>query len=79
MAFFLTISRDIGFIHCRALLNKQDKRVSNGLILIVRDYESRGFKVVSASGDRAFDYIKEWSQQELGVTITTCDSDLHVP
>ena len=35
--FLLAKSRDIGFIHCKALLSKYDKRVQNGLHAIVLD------------------------------------------
>ena len=53
--FLWAKSRDIGFIHCKALLTKYDKRVQNGLRSIVLDYQSRGFKVVSTFGDGAFE------------------------
>ena len=39
--FLLKKSRDIGFIHCKALLSKHDKRVQNGLRSIVLKGDSR--------------------------------------
>ena len=35
--FLLAISRDVGFIHYKALLSKHDKRVQNGLQQTVLD------------------------------------------
>ena len=52
--FLLATSRDIGFIHCKALLSKHGKRIQNRLQQIVLDYQSRGFKVVSMFGDGEF-------------------------
>ena len=57
--FLLKKSRDIGFIHCKAFLSKHDKRVHNGLGLIILDYHSRGFKVTSVFGDGAFEPLVE--------------------
>ena len=37
MPFLLAKSRDIGFIHCKALLTKHDKQVQNRLQSIVLD------------------------------------------
>ena len=51
--FLLAKSRDIGFILCKALFTKHDKRVQNGLRSIVLDYQTRGFKVIFALGDGA--------------------------
>ena len=45
--FLLATSRNIGFIHCKAMLSNHGKRIQNGLQQIVLDYEARGFKVVS--------------------------------
>ena len=45
----------------------------------MKDYEQRGFTVISASGDLAFEPMKEWIKDELNVTLTTCDVDSHVP
>ena len=36
--FILATSRDIGFIHCKALLTNHGKRIQNGLQQIVLDY-----------------------------------------
>lgn len=79
VTFFLATSRDIGFIHCKAVLSKHDKRVANALRETVKEYEQRGFKVISASGDPAFEPMKQWVKDELNVTLTTCDADSHVP
>ena len=43
-----------------AMLSKHDDRVHKGIQAIVLDYQSRGFKVVSAFGDGAFDSIINW-------------------
>ena len=51
----IATSQNIGFIHCKALLSKHDKRVKNGLQKIVLDYQAREFKVVSIFGDGEFD------------------------
>ena len=45
----------------------------------MKDYEQRGFTVISASGDLAFEPMKQWIKDELNVTLTTCDADSHVP
>ena len=79
VAFFLATSRHVGFIHCQAVLSKHDKRVANALRDIVKEYEHRGFKVISASGDRAFVPMTQWVKDELNITLTACDTDSHVP
>ena len=45
----------------------------------MKEYEHRGFKVISASGDRSVDPITKWVKDELNITLTTCDTDSHVP
>ena len=45
----------------------------------MKDYEQCGFKVISASGDLAFEPMKQWVKDELNVTLTTCDAGFHVP
>jgi len=79
VAFFLCTSRDIGFIHCKPVLTRHNKRVQDALTNIVADYRARGFKVVTASGDNAFAPLKDWMKKELKTILTTCDSDSHVP
>ena len=79
VAFFLATSRDLGFIHCRPVLSKHNKRVQNALKHIVAEYKTRGFQVCTASGDNAFAPLKEWMLEELDIVLTTCDSDSHVP
>ena len=71
--------RDIGFIHYKALFNKHNKRVQNGLLSIVLDYQSRGFKITSAFGDGIFEPVVTWVRQKLHVDLTICAADLHVP
>jgi hypothetical protein len=78
MAFFLATSRHVGFIHCRAVLSKHDKQVANTLRETVKEYEQCGFKVISVSGDLAFEPMKQWVKDELNITLTTCDADSHV-
>ena len=77
--FILATSRDIGFIHCKALLSKHGKRIWNGLQQIVLDYEARGFKVVSMFGDREFEPLVNWVQSELHIDLVTCAANSHVP
>ena len=45
----------------------------------VKEYEQRGFKVISVSGDLSFEPMKQRVQDELNITLTTCDADSHVP
>lgn len=79
VAFFLATSRDLGFIHCRPVVSKHNKRVQNALKNIVAEYKTRGFKVRTASGNNAFAPLKEWMLEDLDIVLTTCDSDSHVP
>ena len=57
VALLLAISRDIGFIHYKAILTKSDKQVMNGLKSIVLDYKSRGFKVTTAFAEDIFKHM----------------------
>ena len=77
--FFLATSRDVGFVHCKAVLTNHDKRVANALRDTVKEYEQRGFKVISATGDLTFEPMKQWVRDELNITLTTCDADSRVP
>ena len=61
------------------MVSRHNKQVQDALINISADYKARGFKIVTASGDNAFDPIKEWMKKELKIVLTTCDSDSHVP
>ena len=72
-------SRDIGFIHCKALLSKHDKQVQNGLRSIVLNYQTRGSKATSVFGDRAFEPLVEWIRHDLHIDLTTCAADSPVP
>ena len=58
---------------------KHDKQVANVLRETVKEYEQRGFKVISISGDLAFEPMKQWVQDELNITLTICGADSHVP
>lgn len=78
VAFFLATSRDIGFIHCQAVLSKHNKRVQDALCTIVADYQHRGFRVRIAFGDNAFEPLKGWMKSELKIDLDTCDADSHV-
>ena len=77
--FLLATSRDIGFIHCKALLTKHTQCIQNGLKQIVLDYQSRGFKVLTIFADGEFEPLIEWARTELKVDITLCAPDSHVP
>ena len=46
---------------------------------ITLDYQTRGFKVVSAFGDSEFDSTKDWLRNNLQINLDTCASDSHVP
>ena len=45
----------------------------------MKEYEQRGFKVISVSDDLAFEPMKQWVQDGLNIFLTTCDADSHVP
>ena len=77
--FLLAKSRDIEFIHCKALFTKHDKQVQNGLRSIVVNYQARRFKVTSVFGDGAFKPLVKWTRQDFHVDLTTCATDSHVP
>lgn len=79
VAFFLATSRDIGFIHCQAVLSKHNQRVQDALRTIVSDYQHRGFRVCTAFGDNAFEPLKGWMKSELNIVLDTCDTNSHVP
>ena len=77
--FLLATSRDIGFIHIKALVSTTGKRIQNGLLQIVLDYENRGFKIVSMFGDGMFEPLTDWAKIELHVDLVTCAPESHVP
>ena len=77
--FLLATSRDIGFIHCKAILTNHGKCIRNGLQQIVLDYEARGFKVISMIGDGAFKPIVNLAQTELYVDLVACAADSNLP
>ena len=76
--FLLAISQDIGFMHCKPMASNHSKRVQNGPKQITIDYQSRGFKIVTAFGDGAFENLIEWAQSELHIGLITCTADSHV-
>ena len=67
--FLLATSRDVSFIHCKAILTNHRKRIRNGLQQIVLDYEARGFKVVSLFRDGEFEPLVDWVQSELHIDL----------
>ena len=77
--FILATSRDIGFIHCKALLTKHGKRIKNGLQQIIHDYQAREFKVITMFGDREFDLVVNWVRSDLHIDLVTCAANSHVP
>ena len=76
--FLLATSRDIGFIHIKALVSTTGKRIQNGLLQIVLDYENRGFKIITMFGDRMFEPLIDWARIELKVDLVTCAPESHV-
>ena len=77
--FLLATIRDIGFIHIKALVSTTGKRIQNGLLQIVLDYENRGFKIISMFGDRMFGPLINWARIELKVDLVICAPESHVP
>ena len=77
--FLLATSRDIGFIHIKALVSTTGKRIQNGLLQIVLDYENRGFKIISMFRDGMFGPLIDWARIELHVDLVTCAPESHVP
>ena len=55
------------------------KRVQNVLKQITLDYQARGFKIVTAFGDGAFEHLTDWMRSELHINLITCAADSHVP
>ena len=78
-AYLLTISPDIGFIHCKPMTSSVTKRVQNALKQITLDYQAMGFKIVSAFGDGTFKHLTDWTRSELHIDLVTCAADSHVP
>ena len=46
---------------------------------ITLNYQTKGFKVVSAFGDNEFDSSKDWLRGEPKINLDTCVPDSHVP
>ena len=78
VVFLLVKSRDIVSIQCKAKRTKSDKRVQNGLKLIVCDYKARIVMVLPAFTDNTFSLLINWIGQELHVDLTTFVTDFHV-
>ena len=77
--FLLTISRDIGFIHCRPMSSNVTKKIQNPMRQIPLDYQAREFTFVSAFSDSEFDNLKDWTRDKLHINLDTCAVDSHVP
>ena len=69
--FLLSISRDIRFIHCRAIVSNHNKHVQNVLKQIAVDYQSMGFKVVTAFRGGTFEHLVERARSELHIDLIT--------
>ena len=61
------------------MLSNHDERVKNRLRSTVLDCQTRGFKVVSAFLDQAFEPLVDWARQDLHLDLTTYTADSHVP
>ena len=46
---------------------------------ITLDYQARGFNIVTAFGDGAFENLTNWMRNELHIDLRTCAADSHVP
>ena len=64
---------------CKAMVFNHGKCLQNGLKQITLDYQPKGFKVVSAFRDDAFEHLIEWAQHELYTDLITYAADSHVP
>ena len=73
--FLLTISRDIGFIHCRPMSKNVTIRIQNAIQQITLDYQARGFNVIAAFVNSEFDHLKDWMRNELHIDLDTCAAD----
>ena len=74
--FLLTISRNIGFIHCRPMSLNVTKKIQNAMKQITLDYQAKGFNVVTAFGDGEFDHR---IRSELHIDLDICAADSLVP
>ena len=59
IAFLLAIAQDIGSMHCKSMTSSVTKRIQNALKQITLNYQARGFKIVTAFGDGAFEQLDE--------------------
>ena len=46
---------------------------------VTLDYQARGFNVVTAFGDGAFEHLTNWMRSEPHIDLITCAADSHVP
>ena len=61
------------------MVSTTGKRIQNGLLQIVLDYENRGFKIITMFGDGMFEPFIDWARIELKVDLVTCAPESHVP
>ena len=61
------------------MVSTTGKRIQNGLLKIILDYENRGFKIVSMFGDGAFEPLTNWARIELHVDLLACAPESHMP
>ena len=77
-AYFTSISRHIGLIHCVPIASRENKRVTDAMQRIIDQYRSRGFKVTTVDGDNEFKEMDEWMTDK-SITLNTCDTNEHIP
>ena len=76
-AYFTSILRHIGLIHCVPIASRESKRVANAMQRIIDQYRSRGFKVTTVDGDNKFKGMDKWMTDK-SITLNTCDTNVHV-
>ena len=78
--FLVGVSIHIGLVQCLCIRKKNPEKFFHAILLMIRDYRSRGISdVVSIGPDKAFDAIEsEIKNEPYDVTLTTCDADRHV-
>ena len=71
--FFVDVYRHIGLVQYRCIRKKNREKFLNAILLMIREYQSRGiFDVVSIGADKAFDAIdSEIKDEPYNVTLTT--------
>ena len=78
--FLVVVSKHIGLVQCVCIRKKNREKFLHAILLVIREYHSRGiFDVVSVGADKAVDAIEsEIKDEPYNVTLTTCDADHHV-